>query len=73
MAHIFIDKFWLAFNFYIRTETNIDDSVRRLSHDDIQKTFRSIDYYEMAFCVNYYCKSKAICHVFSIVKVFLYL
>ena len=55
-----------TFIFYISTEIDIDDSVHRLSDDNIQQTFNNIDYYQTACTVDYYCKTKAICHVFSL-------
>jgi hypothetical protein len=59
-----------TFIFYISTEIEIDDSVYRLSDNDIQQTFANIGYHQMAFTVNYYSKFKGICHVFSLPFVF---
>ncbi len=59
-----------SFYFYISTETNTDNSVNRLSDDNIRQTFTNIGYDQMACYVNYYCNSRAICHVFSLPFVF---
>jgi hypothetical protein len=59
-----------TFSFYVSTEIQIDDSVRRLSGDDVQETFTNIGYHHTACTANYYCKSKGICHVFSLPFVF---
>lgn len=55
-----------TFIFYISTEIDIDDSVYRLSDENIQQTFTNIDYNQTSCTVDYYCKTKAICHVFSL-------
>ena len=79
MVLIFITKFLCISHdsihsfFYISTEIDIDPLVHRLSDNDIQQNFINIDYHETACSVNYYCKSKAICHVFSRPFVFDYL
>ncbi|CAF2823316.1 unnamed protein product [Rotaria sp. Silwood2] len=59
-----------AFIFYISTEIEINDSIDRLSDNDIQQTFTNIGYYRIACAVNYYRKSKAICHIFSLPFIF---
>ncbi|CAF4999364.1 unnamed protein product, partial [Rotaria sp. Silwood1] len=59
-----------TFIFYISTEIEINDSIDRLSDNDIQQTFTNIGYHRIACAVNYYRKSKAICHVFSLPFVF---
>jgi hypothetical protein len=59
-----------TFIFYISTQIEIDDSIYRLSDNDIQQTFANIGYHQMACSVNYYSKFKAICHVFSLPFVF---
>ncbi|CAF2858662.1 unnamed protein product [Rotaria sp. Silwood2] len=53
-----------TFIFYINTEILIDQSVLRLSDDDIKQTFKNIGYYQISCIVNYYCSFKAMCHGF---------
>ena len=55
-----------TFVFYINTRTNIDNSLRRLSHDDIQQTFTKIGYKQVACIVDYKNCCKPLCHVFSL-------
>ncbi|CAF3721875.1 unnamed protein product [Rotaria sordida] len=54
------------FNFYISTQIPIDDSVHRLSDDNIKQTFNNIGYYQTSCIVDYYCSLNAISHVFSL-------
>ncbi|CAF1592072.1 unnamed protein product [Rotaria magnacalcarata] len=49
----------------LRTEINIDNSVHRLSINDIQQTFNKLQYQQMACIVNYSCDTGT-CHVFSL-------
>jgi len=58
------------FIFYISTEIEIDDSVARLSSNDIEQTFTNFGYHQIACNVNYYSQCEAICHVFSLPFIF---
>ncbi|CAF4398270.1 unnamed protein product [Rotaria socialis] len=55
-----------TFIFYISTENNINESVHRISNDDIQQTFTHTRYARTGCMVNYLNTFKAICHVFSL-------
>ena len=55
-----------TFIYYISTENDIDESVHRISHLDIQQTFTNIRYGQMACILDYFNTFQAVCHVFSI-------
>jgi hypothetical protein len=52
--------------FYISTENVAIDLIHRKSTDDIQQTFTHRLYGETASIIDYYCVSRAICHVYSL-------
>jgi hypothetical protein len=59
-----------TFRFYIYTEIRFDDSVHRLSDNDIQQTFTNIGYHQVVCSVNYCRNHRAMCHVFSLPFIF---
>jgi len=55
-----------TFTFYISNQNVIANSALRLSNYDIERTFTSTQYQQMACMVDYFDPCKFICHVFSL-------